>query len=80
MGSQSKPGFPRQKKQRKFVKVSRVNNEAQIFDIVDLVAVVFNVSQIQIVEKIGRVFVYKKQHLKMLQMTSHLYYSVARLM
>ena len=44
--------------------VSHVNNEAQIFDIVNLVALVFNVSQIQTVEKDGRVIRLRKAKVK----------------
>ena len=52
---ESKTVFVRRNKQREFVTVSHVNNDAQIFDIVALLALVFNVSQIQIVEKDGEV-------------------------
>ena len=48
---ESKLGFARQTKQRKFATVSHVNNEAQIFDIVNLIELLSNVSQIQTVEK-----------------------------
>lgn len=44
--------------------VSHVNNDAQIFDIVALLALVFNVSQIQIVEKDGEIIRLWKATLK----------------
>lgn len=52
---ESKTVFVRRNKQRELVTVSHVNNDAQIFDIVALLALVFNVSQIQIVEKDGEI-------------------------
>ena len=61
---ESKPGFARQNKQREFVTVSHVNNEAQIFDIVNLVAFVVNVLQIETVEKDERVIHLRKATLK----------------
>ena len=61
---ESKPGFARQNKQREFVTVSHVNNETQIFDIVNLVAFVVNVLQIETVEKDERVIHLRKATLK----------------
>lgn len=61
---ESKTVFVRRNKQREFVTVSHVNNDAQIFDIVALVALVFNVSQIQIVEKDGEIIRLWKARLK----------------
>ena len=59
------------------MRVSHVNNETQIFDILNLVALLFNISQIQRVEKDGKIISYEKQHLGMLQMIAHLHYLVA---
>ena len=61
---ESKTVFVRRNKQREFVTVSHVNNDAQIFDIMALLALVFNVSQIQIVEKDGEVIPLWKATLK----------------
>ena len=61
---ESKTVFVRRNKQREFVTVSHVNNDAQIFDTVALVALVFNVSQIQIVEKDGEIILLWKARLK----------------
>ena len=61
---ESKPSFTRHNKQQEFVTVSHVNNETQIFDIVNLVVPVFNVWQIQTVKKDGRVSFLQKATLK----------------
>ena len=68
----------RQTKQSKFVAISYVNNEAQIFDIMNLTALVINIFQIKTVEKDRRVILYKKLPLKMIQTISQLLFLVAQ--
>ena len=45
------PAFEKKEKKRSFVSVAFVNNEAQLYDIVNITGFVYNVSPIEIVEK-----------------------------